>query len=669
MTARLPSVKLDDRDFQDLVNEARLRISQSCPEWTEHNVSDPGVTLIELFAWMTEMVIYRLNRIPDKLHVALMELLGIALEPATAARAELRFRLSAPATQPVFIPAASTEVATLRTPGEDPVIFQTLEDFTIPPTRPTAYSVERGRAVKEVGVAAGVATPKGPDQLPFGMPPQVGDALYLGFETSLARLLVRVDVDCSQARGAGVDPEDPPLKWEISSGEAPGGWAAAEVLIDATGGFNYGSGVVELQLPPAHDPTTVGGTRAHWLRCRLDDTTRRGAAAATFSHPPEIYSITAAPLGALVPGAHSVKVDEEIVGESDGTPGQSFRLRNAPVLALEGDEGLELLEPESTTWRAWEIREAFAESGPGDPHYTLDLASGELSFGPAIRTGDGAWRQYGAVPPKGARLRMRGYRHGGGRRGNVAAGALSVLKSAIPTVAGVINPHSAAGGVDPETLEGARQRAAMEIRTRYRAVTGEDFEFLSAEASPRVARAICVEPPDTVGVARLHLVPRIKPADRLLSLGELTPDEELFSQVAAYLDERRLIGTRVELLPARYRGVSIVVNLQAGLRADPRRVEEDVAHALYTYLNPLVGGSMEGEGTGWAFGRALNQGELYGVIHLVEGVDFVKILRVYETDLASGEQQPKQAGSHIPLEPDELIASGRHLVRAEHAEL
>ena len=57
------------------------------------------------------------------------------------------------------------------------------------------------------------------------------------------------------------------------------------------------------------------------------------------------------------------------------------------------------------------------------------------------------------------------------------------------------------------------------------------------------------------------------------------------------------------------------------------------------------------------------------MIHQVEGVDFVKILRVYETDLKSGEQQPKQAGSHIPLEPDELIASGRHLVRAEHAEL
>ena len=50
---RLPEIKLDDRRFQDLVSEARTRIARACPEWTEHNVSDPGITLIELFAWMT----------------------------------------------------------------------------------------------------------------------------------------------------------------------------------------------------------------------------------------------------------------------------------------------------------------------------------------------------------------------------------------------------------------------------------------------------------------------------------------------------------------------------------------------------------------------------------------------------------------------------------------
>ena len=95
---RLPEIELDDRRFQDLVSEARTRISRACPEWTEHNVSDPGITLIELFAWMTEMTIYRLNRVPDKLHVALLDLLGIPArrperghhEPALPARRRRR---------------------------------------------------------------------------------------------------------------------------------------------------------------------------------------------------------------------------------------------------------------------------------------------------------------------------------------------------------------------------------------------------------------------------------------------------------------------------------------------------------------------------------------------------------------------------------------------------
>src|SRR5262249_53706319 len=137
VSSRIPEVTLDDRNFQDLVNEARLRLSQRCPEWSEHNVSDPGITLVELFSWLTEAVIYRLTRVPEKLHVTLLTLLGIEREPPVAATTRLRFRLAAPATEPVHIPAGETEVGTIRTTNEEAIIFQTTEDFTIPPARPT----------------------------------------------------------------------------------------------------------------------------------------------------------------------------------------------------------------------------------------------------------------------------------------------------------------------------------------------------------------------------------------------------------------------------------------------------------------------------------------------------------------------------------------------------
>ena len=76
----LPSHPLDDRSFQDLVDEAKKRIPLYCPEWTDHNVSDPGVTLIELFAWMMDILLFRLNQVPRQHYIRLLELLGIQLD-------------------------------------------------------------------------------------------------------------------------------------------------------------------------------------------------------------------------------------------------------------------------------------------------------------------------------------------------------------------------------------------------------------------------------------------------------------------------------------------------------------------------------------------------------------------------------------------------------------
>ena len=120
----LPEPVLDDLRFQqDLVDVARRRIIHYCPEWTDYNLSDPGITLIELFAWMTEMITYRLNRVPEKNYIKFMELLGVQLRPASSARTELTFWLSAPlplraedeaAALTVVIPRGA-EVATRRT--------------------------------------------------------------------------------------------------------------------------------------------------------------------------------------------------------------------------------------------------------------------------------------------------------------------------------------------------------------------------------------------------------------------------------------------------------------------------------------------------------------------------------------------------------------------------
>jgi predicted phage baseplate assembly protein len=113
----LPVPNLDDRRFQDLVDDAKRLVQQRCPEWTDHNVSDPGVTLIELFAWMSDQVLYRLNRVPDRHYVKFLELLDVRLFPPVAARAAITFWLTGPQSENVRI-AAGTQVATVRTEAD-----------------------------------------------------------------------------------------------------------------------------------------------------------------------------------------------------------------------------------------------------------------------------------------------------------------------------------------------------------------------------------------------------------------------------------------------------------------------------------------------------------------------------------------------------------------------
>src|SRR5512140_1550250 len=129
----LPEPILDDLRFQkDLVDEARRRIIRYCPEWTDYNLSAPGITLIELFAWMTELIVYRLNRVPDKNYIKFLELLGVHLQPASSARTVLTFYLSTPfpinaEDDTMALVPQGAEVATLRTEEEREVIFTTDE--------------------------------------------------------------------------------------------------------------------------------------------------------------------------------------------------------------------------------------------------------------------------------------------------------------------------------------------------------------------------------------------------------------------------------------------------------------------------------------------------------------------------------------------------------------
>src|SRR6266496_3478761 len=211
----LPIPNLDDRRFQDLVNESKRLVQQRCPEWTDHNVHDPGVTLIELFAWMTDQVIYRLNRVPDKVYVKFLELLGVRLFPPTAARAPVTFWLAASQPEVVRIPSG-TQVATVRTETEDAISFATATDLDLVPC---AFLVAATAGEGQPARRRGEELDRGDGFACFSPAPLVG------LSEAVPSCAVTLRLGC-RIEGVGVDPTHPPLVWEAWDGAT---WVGCEV--------------------------------------------------------------------------------------------------------------------------------------------------------------------------------------------------------------------------------------------------------------------------------------------------------------------------------------------------------------------------------------------------------------------------------------------------------
>jgi predicted phage baseplate assembly protein len=256
---------------------------------------------------------------------------------------------------------------------------------------------------------------------------------------------------------------------------------------------------------------------------------------------------------------------------------------------------------------------------------------------------------------------MRRYCVGGGARGNVGPGAIRTLKSSIPFVAGVENRRRAQHGADGETVEQARERGPVLLRSRSRAVTVEDFETISCEAAPEVARVRCL-PAGTDGVepgsVKVLVVPTAADDGGRLRLGDLVPSGDTLRRVAERLDTVRLIGTRVVVEPPMYRGVTVVAQLVAKPRARAEKVQAAADEALYRFLNPLTGGP---DGTGWPFGRTVHAGEVFGVLQRVDGVELVDDVRLFGANPVTGERG--QPAAKVELPPDSLVFSYEHRVR------
>jgi predicted phage baseplate assembly protein len=258
-----------------------------------------------------------------------------------------------------------------------------------------------------------------------------------------------------------------------------------------------------------------------------------------------------------------------------------------------------------------------------------------------VTFGDG---RKGLVPPEGrANIVARRYQVGGGSAGNVNPHSLTALSRSIAYVQKVTNPLAATGGADAETVEEAKERAPYTIKSRDRAVTSEDFETLALRASTSLARAKCIESRTHRGAVTLVVIPKGE-------VGELSkkliPSPEVLRHVERFLDERRLVGTMLDVVRPRYRDLTLRVFLVRRAVGANDRIRREIERRLRARLHPLVGGR---EGKGWQFGRSVIKTDLIHVVEQIPGIPGVDDIEMVDVERGVQIEQLRIEDDQLPF--------------------
>lgn len=686
--------KIDDRRYQGLVDEALARIPVYTPEWTNFNRSDPGVTLIEVFAFLTESLLYRSNQIPERNRLRFLQLLGLPLQEGSSAAGLATFDnergpfetitlnagLELRAGQLPFRTTLGLDMLPIEArlfykrsvqgqaeqvrnyykqlyaslleaaPGTEPALYETTP---FPPREGGGVDLGKDAIDGSLWIALLARSPEevkaAPDKIG-------GKTLSLGIVPSLEtedRVLAPGNRNNPEA--ASLLRYEMPVGETLTSGRAPN-YKSLET--SATADVLSQPGIVQIKLPPASElklldnldpldegtgqfPPSLDDTRLKdrlitWVR--VSGTTKMrfrllwtGINATTITQRTEVFN--------------------EALPDGTGAPDQKVVLAKTPVipdsirLMVAGEEWKEIKD---LTAAGAEVPAPDARLQPGAPQpknervkvFRINLESGEVFFGDGI---------HGARPPFEAAIRAD-YAYGAGSAGNVNAGAINT-SPALPAGLKVTNPIATWGGADAETVSEGEKHIARYLQHRDRLVTTVDFKTIARRTpgvdigrievipawSPELNDS---EPGDAPGAVTLMLIPRYDPKHP----NAPEPDRIFLNAVCDYLDERRLVTTEVFLRGPRYRKLWVSVGIVVDAGRSIAEVTQAVKDDLLKFLSPLPQSpaalcdapeSNASDATvekhcGWPLRKAVNALELMARASRNTGVTFVNDLLLAE---------------------------------------
>lgn len=646
----LPLPNLDDRRYQDLRDEALARIPVHNPEWTNFNQSDPGVTLVELFAFMTENLLYRCNQIPERNRRKFLSLLGVPLQAASSARGLVAFTNERGPLETITL----TDGLEVRA-GQVP--FRTERGLDVLPVEARVYfKRELKNPARELTDYYKLlyASYTGQQATEFqlyetvALDARLQDGVAIRQETVdgslwIALLLRSGDnpaVDMQTARDAlggktlslGVVPIlDAATRQLLPGGQAQTAGEAllqyeipnvpADGLLPTNGQPREARykplpanpladvlttpGVVELTLPPANelklwsnlDPLEAGAAD---FPPALEDT-KLADRLITWVR---VRANSAVRARLMWLGINTVfvtqraRVSNELLPAGTGAPDQVVRLARTPVIP--GSVRLTVTPDDATG--AWREIDDLLTAGPEVPTLDARQPPGRQTKTNALvkvfaldaasgelRFGDGT---HGKRPPAGVTLRAD-YDYGVGAAGNVGAGSIN-SSPALPAGLKVSNPVRTWGGAEGETVTEGEKQIARYVQHRDRLVSAQDFATITLRTPG-------------VEVGRVDVLPAFNPAISRNEPGDAPgavtlmliprydpkqpdapqPDRLFLDTVCNYLNPRRLITTEVYLRGPDYKEIWIAAGITVVAGVSPAEVREAVKAALLQFLSPL----------------------------------------------------------------------------------
>ena len=652
----LPVINLDDRQYDDLVAEAKQRLEQALPELAGLSPGDPLYYLVDLFAHLTDQIIYRSNLIPERQRQVYLNLMAIPRRPVQPAQGMISMDLQGKSASVPKLVGKETAVSANKIPFTTeqevlatPLLMRLLVKRSIDADLSDLLELYPDINPAQMKTFMPLELKPGQDQI--NTDGTIDEALYLALHVSttlskveslqkirqeLAGKILNIGLIPQRDSNAELYTTAKPieLEWSIAwcrredeSTQLKCDYLPMQILEDSSKGGRE-MGVVRLRIPQAEsllnpefptDPSDAGlgnfppalpgdikpESLICWIRLRA---------------PKDKLDFSYISINASMVSGQGIKKDI-VIGVGSGESNQRIQLAQSDV----DTQSLRLEVEHRQQFRAWFPVPHFASSRADDPVYRIDPANGKIVFGDGIN---------GLRPPEGARIRAAVMRYGGGKGGNLPADSITKLDS---TVSGIKVRHEYPtwGGVEAETVPIAERRIAEYLRHRNRAVTRNDFiELVLSNPVNPVARAELLEGfhpgrefadhrSKVPGIVSLMVLPVLTEDGRYPK-----PNSGMLSDVHHYLAERMLIGTELFVLSPQFIPLAITASFEA---IDPDQsitVSLEVEKALHDYLWPLAPGGLQG--TGWQFGRTVEASELYTAIARVAGVRAIYQIQLFE---------------------------------------